>query len=164
MSLAREIIKIASEKSFKIVTAESCTGGMISAALTGIAGSSVAFDRSFITYSNNSKIELLNVGTDILSQKGAVSEDTVKAMARGAILHSNPKEKLIAVSVSGVAGPGGGSEDKPVGTVWFGLATYQSKKIKLKSEIQYFDGDRNTIRSLATENALKMIYTELVNQ
>ena len=164
MSLAREIIKLASEKSFKIVTAESCTGGMVSTALTDIAGSSEAFDRSFITYSNNSKIELLNVGADILNQKGAVSEDTVKAMARGAILNSNPAGNLIAISISGVAGPGGGSEEKPVGTVWFGLAIYQSKKIKLKSELRYFEGDRDIIRSLATENALKIIYAELEKQ
>ena len=101
----------------KLVTAESCTGGMIAAACTDLAGSSAWFERGFVTYSNDAKTESLGVDAALVRQHGAVSEEVVRAMAEGAIAHSKAQ---VSVAVTGVAGPTGGSRDKPVGTVWFG--------------------------------------------
>ncbi|MGR5456628.1 nicotinamide-nucleotide amidohydrolase family protein, partial [Vibrio alfacsensis] len=97
-----------------LVTAESCTGGGVATAITDIAGSSAWFDRAFVTYSNDAKIDMLGVATETLGQNGAVSEAVVVEMAQGALQHS---KGTLSVAISGIAGPGGGSEDKPVGTV-----------------------------------------------
>jgi nicotinamide-nucleotide amidase len=122
-------------------TAESCTGGLIAGACTEISGSSDWFERGFVTYSNAAKSELL------VAQHGAVSEAVALAMARGALTHS---EAQWSVAVTGVAGPTGGSADKPVGTVWFGWATPEG----VFTERQQFDGDRSAVRRATVAHAL----------
>ena len=132
-----------------IATAESCTGGMIAAALTSIAGSSAWFDRGFVTYSNEAKIELLDVSVSTLAQEGAVSEATAAEMVRGALARSRAD---LVVSVTGIAGPGGGSPDKPVGTVCFGWCLRddapQTSRVRLS-------GDRAAIRDASVRIALE---------
>jgi nicotinamide-nucleotide amidase len=116
--LAKDLIDLCSRRSLKIVTAESCTGGLIAATLTEIAGSSAVVDRGLVTYSNQAKIDLLDVPADLLATRGAVSEAVVMAMAAGALKHA-PAD--LAVAVTGIAGPGGGTPDKPVGLVHFAV-------------------------------------------
>lgn len=128
------------KNNFCVCTAESCTGGMISCMLTEISGASNWFDRAFITYTNKAKHEMLGVKEDTLNKFGAVSEETVKEMSLGALLNSDSN---IAVAVSGIAGPTGGTEDKPVGTVWLSWAI-NGKVLKTSKEI--FKGDRNLVR------------------
>ena len=116
-TLARQVIETAAERGLVLVTAESCTGGLVAAALTAIAGSSVVLERGFVTYSNASKTDLLAVPADLIEAHGAVSEPVARAMARGALAGSGAD---LSVSVTGVAGPGGGTAEKPVGLVHFG--------------------------------------------
>lgn len=149
--VAEAILRICKEKDLKVVTAESCTGGLIAAALTEIAGSSSAFNRGFITYSNEAKVEMLGVRPETLEQHGAVSQQTAHEMAEGAIARSHAD---IAVSVTGIAGPDGGSEEKPVGLVWFGLA---QKGAATKTERHIFEGDRGEVRKSAVSTALKLV-------
>lgn len=129
-----------------LATAESCTGGMIAAACTDLAGSSQWFERGFVTYSNEAKTELLGVDAALITQHGAVSEAVARAMAAGAIAHSRAQ---VAVAVTGVAGPTGGSALKPVGTVWFGFALPG----QLLSETLCFEGDRNAVRAATVRHA-----------
>lgn len=131
-----------------MVTAESCTGGWIAQQLTDLPGSSKWFDRGFVTYSNISKTEMLGVSEQTIEVQGAVSEQTAREMAQGALLNSHASWSL---SVSGIAGPAGGSDDKPVGTVWFAWA---SKAGYLRSEVCHFEGDRLAIRRQAVMYAL----------
>ncbi len=133
-----------------ITCAESCTGGLLSAALTEMPGSSAFFDRSFITYSNQAKQQLLNVNADTLRHYGAVSEETVREMALGALIATKCD---YALSISGIAGPDGGSADKPVGTVWFGFATKQ----RIWAKHQLFQGNRSQIRQQAVQYALAIL-------
>ena len=119
MSRAKDIVERASAAGIVIATAESCTGGMISAAITDIAGSSRVLDRGFVTYSNAAKMDMLGVSADTLDTHGAVSEQVAAEMAAGALKHSNA---TLSVSVTGIAGPGG-SDFKPEGRVCFGIAT-----------------------------------------
>ncbi|MRX26957.1 nicotinamide-nucleotide amidohydrolase family protein [Kangiella sp. HZ709] len=135
-----------------VVTAESCTGGMISAACTNLAGSSQWFDRAFITYSNNAKHEMLGVPMELIEAAGAVSMDVVKSMAKGAYNRAG-KGKRIAIAVSGIAGPDGGSEDKPVGTVWFGYA----HALGAGAHKLVFAGNRVQVRQQTVEKALELI-------
>ena len=114
------LFELLGARQWTVATAESCTGGMIAAAITDVAGSSSYFERGFVTYSNEAKIEILDVNPVTIQAFGAVSEQCARLMARGAHAHSHAD---IAVSVTGIAGPGGGTEDKPVGTVFIGLAT-----------------------------------------
>lgn len=130
-----------------LATAESCTGGMIAAACTDLAGSSNWFERGFVTYSNAAKTELLGVAPALIAQFGAVSEPVARAMAAGALAHSHAQ---VAVAVTGVAGPGGGSAEKPVGTVWFGWATPAG----VTSEVMQFAGDRAAVRQATVRHAL----------
>ena len=139
------------KKKLKIVTAESCTGGLIAAALTAIAGSSDVVDRGFVTYSNEAKREMLGVPWDAILGHGAVSEPVARAMAAGALARSNAD---IAVSVTGVAGPSGGSEEKPVGLVHFGAVRTGFEPI---AERHVFPGDRDQIRRLTVLTALAMV-------
>lgn len=118
-ALAIEFLRACEARSIMAATAESCTGGMIAAALTDIAGSSTVVDRGFVTYSNQAKIEMLGVAAETLETHGAVSRETALEMAAGALARSRAG---IALAVTGVAGPGGGSTEKPVGLVWFGVA------------------------------------------
>lgn len=132
------------------VTAESLTAGFIGASIVEIPGSSAWFDRGFITYSNEAKMELLDVKDETLKTVGAVSEDTVKQMVRGALLHSSLA--TVGVSVSGIAGPDGGSEAKPVGTVWMGLMRKGEEPI---AHCFHFTGDREEVRLKTVLRALE---------
>ena len=134
-----------------IAIAESCTGGLVSAALTEIPGSSAVLDRGFVTYSYPSKTELLGVSPDILAQFGAVSEEAASQMAKGAIEASNAQ---VAVSITGVAGPGG-SNNKPEGLVFFGLSSLQTKQIIIKKEFGAIG--RSNVRLKSVETALNML-------
>jgi len=139
-----------------IVTAESCTGGWLAKQITDLAGSSAIFERGFITYSNQSKQEMLGVKLETLNTHGAVSEQVAKEMAQGALLKSQAD---IAISITGIAGPDGGSKDKPVGTVCFAWVkknkNTESNNTKVKTHI--FSGNRDSIRAQAVDNALKGI-------
>ena len=119
LSDAKTLLAALRSRAMKLATAESCTGGLIAAALTHVPGSSDVVDRGFVTYSNEAKTEMLGVPPALIAAHGAVSQPVAAAMAEGAVARSNAD---IAVSVTGVAGPGGGSPDKPVGLVWFGCA------------------------------------------
>ena len=130
--------------------AESCTGGLLAAALTRLPGSSAWFETGFVTYSNHAKQQLLNVNPTTLSHYGAVSEETVREMALGALIATKAD---YAISISGIAGPDGGSEDKPVGTVWFSLATKQ----RIWAKEQHFEGDREAVRTQAVRFALMLM-------
>jgi nicotinamide-nucleotide amidase len=142
------------KRQWKLATAESCTGGMIAATCTDLAGSSDWFERGFVSYSNEAKTELLGVDANLIAQHGAVSEVVVRAMAEGALTHSHAQ---VAVAVTGIAGPSGGSDAKPVGTVWFGWATAQG----VTSELQHFDGDRAAVRAATVQHALGGLQTLL---
>lgn len=139
----------------QLVTAESCTGGLMATYLTSIAGSSTWFERGFITYSNAAKIELLGLSPHLLDAHGAVSAEVVAAMAEGALLRSQAQ---VSVAISGVAGPDGGSENKPVGCVWVGWA---GDDFETAAESQQFSGDRHRIRLQATEFAFSGLVTRL---
>lgn len=131
-----------------LAAAESCTGGLIAAACTELAGSSTWFDRGFVTYSNEAKTELLGVDQALIQRHGAVSEVVARAMAFGAVRHSNAR---VSVAVTGIAGPGGGSAEKPVGTVWFGFMVDG----RLSSEAMHFPGDRAEVRAAAVQAAFE---------
>lgn len=137
-------------KAWKLASAESCTGGMIAAACTDLAGSSNWFERGFVTYSNEAKSESLGVDPALIEAHGAVSEVVARAMAFGAIRHSHAQ---VSVAVTGVAGPGGGSQAKPVGTVWFG---FQIDGL-LTSEMRQFPGDRAAVREATVRYALNRL-------
>ncbi|MFI8415246.1 nicotinamide-nucleotide amidase [Serratia sp. NPDC078593] len=139
-----------------ITCAESCTGGGIAKAITDIAGSSAYFDRGFVTYSNSAKHQLLGVAESTLQAQGAVSEEVVREMAQGALHAANAD---VAVSVSGIAGPDGGSNEKPVGTVWFGFAERTGRVLACKA---YFAGDRDAVRQQATIFALQTVLDEFL--
>ena len=136
-----------------IATAESCTGGMIAAAITDVPGSSAVLDRGFVTYSNEAKTEMIGVSPSIIAARGAVSAGVARAMAHGALTRSNAD---IAVAVTGIAGPTGGSDTKPVGLVWFGLATTESVRVERRV---FAHGSRDFVRAKATETALHLILT-----
>lgn len=133
----------------KIATVESCTGGLISALFTDIAGSSTWFDRGFVTYTNASKVQMVGVNPDTLRAYGEVSEAVAREMALGACAYSDAS---CALSVSGIAGPGGGSESKPVGMVCFAWAGFSEGAV---SNTQYFDGDRHAVRAQSTRYAIE---------
>ncbi len=134
-----------------LATAESCTGGLIAAVLTEIPGSSDVLDRGFVTYSNAAKSDMLGVPPGLIEANGAVSGPVAASMAAGALLRS---QAALAVSVTGVAGPGGGSEGKPVGTVWFGIASRGRPTV---TERQVFPGDRAAVRRATAMRALAML-------
>ena len=153
--LAAQIGTRLKARGMKIATAESCTGGWVGEALTAIAGSSDYYECGFITYSNRAKQDMLGVPADILERHGAVSEDTVRAMAAGALARSQAD---LALSVSGVAGPGGGSARNPVGTVCFGWAL---KGAGPQSARRYFQGDREAVRRQSVICALQGVLERL---
>jgi nicotinamide-nucleotide amidase len=137
-------------KGWMMATAESCTGGLIAGVCTDLAGSSDWFERGFVTYSNAAKTELLGVDAALIVQHGAVSETVARAMAQGAVAHSHAQ---VAVAVTGVAGPAGGSVEKPVGTVWFGWAVPGG----VHTQVQRFDGDRAAVRAATVRHALQRL-------
>lgn len=159
--IAEALIALARQHHTMLATAESCTGGMIAAALTDIPGSSDVVDRGFVTYSNAAKHQMLGVDPELISTHGAVSEEVVRAMASGAVNQIEHDGGKIAVSISGVAGPGGGSDEKPVGLVWFGCASRMGNRLRLTANHHFFSGDRHDIRNAATKHGLEMITTEL---
>lgn len=154
--IAGAVLKSAAEKGIMIATAESCTGGLVAAALTDIAGSSTVFERGFVTYSNEAKTELVGVPADLVARHGAVSGEVASAMAQGAITHSRAQ---LAVAVTGVAGPGGGSPQKPVGLVWFGLA--MQGREPATSKRLFADNGRSFIRRAAVAEALGLLQQAL---
>ncbi|MBT8421479.1 MAG: nicotinamide-nucleotide amidohydrolase family protein [Gammaproteobacteria bacterium] len=153
-TLATRVGKYLADQRLVLVTAESCTGGWIAQAITDVAGSSMWFDRGFVTYSNLSKQEMLGVGEAALQRYGAVSEAVAREMAMGALTHSAAQ---VGVAVSGIAGPGGGTADKPVGTVCFAWAinTGDGKGAVVKATTGCFAGDREAIRRQAVVEALQ---------
>lgn len=156
-ALANDVVHKAKSVGAMVATAESCTGGMIGAAMTDVPGSSAGFDRGFITYSNAAKTELLGVSSALIAVHGAVSGEVARAMAKGALDRSAAS---IAVSVTGIAGPDGGSVDKPVGLVWFGLATRHS----VRTERRVFaGGGRGLVRLRAAETALTLVLAALAS-
>ncbi len=142
-------------RQWMLTTAESCTGGMIAAACTDLAGSSAWFERGFVTYSNEAKSDMLGVPAGLIATYGAVSEPVARAMASGAVQNSKAQ---VALSVTGIAGPSGGSPDKPVGTVWFGWATPDG----VWSDMQRFDGDRAAVRAATVRHSITRLI-ELLN-
>jgi nicotinamide-nucleotide amidase len=151
LNLAERVLDACRARGWHVATAESCTGGLVAAALTAIAGSSDVLERGFVTYSNDAKTDLLGVPTTTIAAYGAVSAETAAAMARGAIVRA-PVD--LAVSVTGVAGPGGGSTDKPVGLMIFGLARRDGA---CRTERHVFAGDRSAVREAALEVALGLL-------
>jgi nicotinamide-nucleotide amidase len=137
-------------RQWRLATAESCTGGLISAACTDLAGSSNWFERGFVTYSNDAKMELLGVEERLLRRAGAVCQGVARAMVEGALAHSHAQ---VAVAVTGVAGPTGGSPAKPVGTVWFGFALPG----KLVTEKCHCEGDRAAVRAATVHHAVSRL-------
>ncbi len=151
-TLATKVLEAARSAGLKLATAESCTGGLVAAALTDIAGSSEIFDRGFVTYSNEAKVAMLIVSPEMIAAHGAVSSETAAAMARGAVEHSLAD---IAVAITGIAGPGGGAPEKPVGLVWFGMAVRDGA---VRTEERRFGPlGRAQIRAAAVETALALI-------
>jgi nicotinamide-nucleotide amidase len=151
--LAKKVGHDLKGRALMLATAESCTGGWVAQLVTSVDGSSAWFERGFVTYSNAAKRELLGVSTTVLSRYGAVSEQTVRAMAEGALKASHAD---VTLAITGIAGPGGGTSEKPVGTVWVAWA---GKKRKTVMEKYLFSGDRNGVREQAVAGAL----TGLVN-
>ena len=148
---AAELLRHCRSRGWRVATAESCTGGLIAAALTHVAGSSDVVDRGFVTYSNEAKVEMLGVGPAAIAAHGAVSGPVAAAMAEGALARSNADA---VVAVTGVAGPGGGSADKPVGTVWFGSAR---RGAAARTERVVFPGDRAAVREATVARALALL-------
>lgn len=142
-------------RGLKIATAESCTGGLIAATLTAIAGSSDVVERGFVTYSNEAKADLLGVPAELIAAHGAVSEPVARAMAEGALAHSHAQW---AIAVTGIAGPGGGVPGKPVGTVWLALAHAGQRS---RAERLHFEGDRTAVREQTLRHALAALRTAL---
>lgn len=149
-----EVTRKLAELGHTVTCAESCTGGLLAAEFTRLQGSSAWFNMGYVTYSNHAKHQLLNVNEITLRHYGAVSEECVREMALGALIDAKAD---YALSVSGIAGPTGGSAEKPVGTVWFGFATKQRIWAKQKR----FDGDRDAVRSQATQFALQFLHSYL---
>lgn len=152
-SIAHLVERLASrlvERGRRIATAESCTGGLIAKSLTDLAGSSDWFDRGFVTYSNAAKTEMLAVPAPVIETNGAVSQPVACAMASGALLHSAAD---YTVAVTGVAGPGGGSAEKPVGTVWIAVASETVREARL----HHFAGDRDAVRQATLRAALQAV-------
>jgi nicotinamide-nucleotide amidase len=151
LALAETLLRECRDAGLKITTAESCTGGLIAATLTAIAGSSDVVERGFVTYSNAAKTDLVGVPAELIASVGAVSEAVARAMAEGALRHA-PAD--LAVSVTGIAGPGGGSAEKPVGLVWFGCVRRGQPSTTLR---RLFPGDRTEVRRASVAQALELL-------
>ncbi|MDZ7824420.1 MAG: CinA family protein [Ahrensia sp.] len=155
-ALAREVVEAFAAAGFTIATAESCTGGLIAGMITDIPGSSAVFDRGYVTYSNDAKVEMLGLDEVLFETVGAVSEEVAEQMARNALQKSSTD---IAISVTGIAGPGGGTEEKPVGLVWFGCACDWAPTFTIS---RYFDDNgRDAIRAETVMTALMILLETL---
>ena len=156
-NITQQLAKICISQKLKVVTAESCTGGLVAKMITDLVGSSQWFERGFITYSNLAKQEMIGVDAELIEQWGAVSEVVAGAMAEGALLHSSAN---YALSITGIAGPGGGSIEKPVGTVCFAWS-YQNEinaQFQTMTISRQFFGDRQLIRSQSADFSLQKLY------
>jgi len=151
-ALVELLAELLQRKRWMMATAESCTGGLIAGACTDLSGSSNWLERGFVTYSNEAKTEMLGVDAALIAARGAVSEEVARAMAEGAVARSNAQ---VAVAVTGVAGPTGGSPEKPVGTVWFGWSVDD----QVRTERRRFDGDRAAVRAATVHYALQVLAT-----
>ncbi|MFY9260403.1 MAG: CinA family protein [Gallionella sp.] len=156
-SIPKRLGTLLSQHGMMLTTAESCTGGGVAQAITDIAGSSHWFERGFVTYTNLAKTEMLGVSPDTLAQQGAVSAATVREMVAGALKHSHAQ---IALAVSGIAGPGGGSLNKPVGTIWFAWGIQNEA---ILTRLHLIKGDRSSIRQQSVDIALQGVI-HLLNQ
>ncbi|TAJ78347.1 MAG: CinA family protein [Gallionellaceae bacterium] len=156
--LAQQVGEALKAQGLMLATAESCTGGGIAQALTDISGSSAWFERGFVTYANAAKVEMLGVRQSTLDAHGAVSAATVREMVAGALAHSHAH---IAVAVSGVAGPTGGTPEKPVGTVWFGWA---SRNSGAHARLHQLSGDRAAVRAQSVDIALQGVLDLLASR
>lgn len=152
--LAARVVEQASAKGLTVALAESCTGGLVCAALTGVAGASAVLTHGVVAYANEAKAGLLGVPAPMIARHGAVSGEVARAMAQGVRRLSKAS---LAVSITGIAGPGGGSADKPVGLVWFGVDGGAGPR----TERQVFPGDRTEVRARACRHALRMILGDL---
>jgi nicotinamide-nucleotide amidase len=153
--LSQQLALLLQKNGQQLVVAESCTGGGLAAAITALPGASAWFERGFVTYSNEAKIELLGVRAETIEKFGAVSEETAAEMAAGALKNSHAS---ISISITGIAGPSGGSPEKPVGTVCFGLAKINSTP---KTHREIFKGSRHEIQACAITFALQWLIKEL---
>ena len=154
--LAADLGDLLHRRHYRLATAESCTGGWVAKILTDIPGSSSWFERGFVTYSNEAKQDMLGVPPETIKQYGAVSEETAQAMAKGALENSRADFSL---AISGIAGPGGGTMEKPVGTVWFAWTGGG----QMETAMQVFPGDRNAIRRQAVKQSLKRLTYRLAS-
>ena len=154
----KETLDMAREGGLMLTTAESCTGGLVAAALTAVPGSSTVFERGFVTYSNTAKEELLGVPEDLISEHGAVSEQVARAMAEGALAHSRAD---ISVSVTGIAGPSGGTKEKPVGLVHFASAARDGETIAAK--MLFGDIGRDRVRFQSVLTALGLLRQQMAS-
>jgi nicotinamide-nucleotide amidase len=157
-SLTQQLAQTLLAKGFKIALAESCTGGLLAAHLTSLAGSSDWFERGFITYSNQAKEESIGVPKEAIERYGAVSEEVAKAMAEGVLNHSLAQ---ISAAITGIAGPGGGSANKPVGMVCFAWGIQVDDQIQTRSQTKQFSGDRQSIREQACVYAIESLLEQL---
>jgi nicotinamide-nucleotide amidase len=151
-SLAAQLGAALLARKLMMATAESCTGGGVAAAITSVAGSSDWFDRGFVTYSNQAKHDMLGVPLALIEQHGAVSEEVARVMAEGALANSRAQ---VAISITGIAGPSGGSAAKPVGTVWLGVARRTPQGITTQASLHHYPGDRAEVRLQAATQALR---------
>lgn len=159
--LVEQLARLLIQNNKKLTVAESCTGGWVAKVLTDLAGSSDWFERGFVTYSNQAKNEMLGVAESTLENKGAVSQETVAEMALGALKNSHAD---FSMSISGIAGPGGGSVEKPLGLVWFSWAVKENNTFNiLAAEKQVFAGDRESVRRQAVEYVLTRL-TKLLKE
>ena len=164
-TLTEQLADVLLQHGWALATAESCTGGMIASRCTDLSGSSHWFERGFVTYSNEAKHEMLGVDSALIAEHGAVSEAVAQAMALGALRHSRAQ---VSIAVTGIAGPTGGSAEKPIGTVWFSWATPSdagptlgAETAWVKTEVMHFSGDRATVREAATQHALQTLLSLL---
>ncbi|MFO6420293.1 CinA family protein [Hylemonella sp. W303a] len=158
-TLVEQVAAQLQAQGWMLTTAESCTGGLVAAACTDLAGSSAWFERGFVTYSNAAKTELLGVDAALIEAHGAVSEPVARAMAAGALARSGAQ---LSIAITGIAGPTGGSADKPVGTVWFGWgAQVRAGEPRLHTERLRLPGSRAAVRAAATEHALRGLLATL---
>ena len=151
IAAAKKLLHLCQQSGRMVATAESCTGGSLAALLTELPGSSAMLERGFITYANEAKIEMLGVPAEFIAMHGAVSAEVAAAMAKGALDHSRAD---VSVSITGIAGPGGGTTEKPVGTVFMAGATRNSAPFV---ERHLFEGDRNTVRTASVSAALQIL-------
>ena len=156
---AAQLLELCRQKKLMIATAESCTGGLIAALFTEIAGSSDVFERGFVTYSNEAKQELLGVPSETINHWGAVSPQTAQAMARGALQNARVN---LSIAVTGIAGPGGGSTEKPVGLVY--LASAIQGGLTLGKECRFGDMGRSNVRKATVQAALKLMKRTIGSQ